>query len=146
MFDGLIQAYFSRFRISKICTNRANNRVLREKNSANPSFPIKAQIIAFITDEADLLPQERQFFILEDTSCRAMKNLARKCWIFLCTINFEVTWPFWKMWNENALYLISSTTTISCVTFFNSATISALFWLTIIGGLSITNLISCSGW
>ena len=26
-----------------------------------------------------------------------MKNWTRKCFIFLCTINFEVTWPFWKM-------------------------------------------------
>ena len=34
----------------------------------------------------------------EDTTWKAMKNLARKCYIFLCTINFEVNWPFWKMW------------------------------------------------
>ena len=26
-----------------------------------------------------------------------MRNRARKCYIFLCTIIFEVTWPFWKM-------------------------------------------------
>ena len=36
----------------------------------------------------------------EDTTWKAMKNLARKCYIFLCTINFEVTWPFWKMWKS----------------------------------------------
>ena len=36
----------------------------------------------------------------EDTTWKAMKNLARKCYIFLCTINFEVTWPFWKMWSK----------------------------------------------
>ena len=33
----------------------------------------------------------------EDTTWKAMKNWVRKCYIFLCTINFEVTWPFWKM-------------------------------------------------
>ena len=34
----------------------------------------------------------------EDTTWKAMKSWARKCYNFLCTINFEVTWPFWKMW------------------------------------------------
>ena len=34
----------------------------------------------------------------EDTTWMAMKSWARKCYNFLCTINFEVTWPFWKMW------------------------------------------------
>ena len=33
----------------------------------------------------------------EDTAGKAMKSWARKCYNFLCTINFEVTWPFWKM-------------------------------------------------
>ena len=35
----------------------------------------------------------------EDTTWKAMKNWVRECYIFLCTINFEVTWPFWKMWS-----------------------------------------------
>ena len=34
----------------------------------------------------------------KDTTWKAMKSWVRKCYIFLCTINFEVTWPFWKMW------------------------------------------------
>ena len=34
----------------------------------------------------------------KDTTWKAMKSWVRKCFIFLCTINFEVTWPFWKMW------------------------------------------------
>ena len=33
----------------------------------------------------------------EHTTWKAMKNRARKCYIFLCTINFEVTLPFWKV-------------------------------------------------
>ena len=37
----------------------------------------------------------------EDTTWKAMKSWARKCYIFLCTINFEVTCPFWKMWPPN---------------------------------------------
>ena len=36
----------------------------------------------------------------EDTTWKAMKSWARKCYNFLCTINFEVTWPFWKMWTN----------------------------------------------
>ena len=34
----------------------------------------------------------------EDTKWKAMKNWVRECYFFLCTINLEVTWPFWKMW------------------------------------------------
>ena len=34
---------------------------------------------------------------MEDTTWKAMKSWARKCYIFLCTIKFEVTWPFWNM-------------------------------------------------
>ena len=34
----------------------------------------------------------------EHTTSKAMKNRTRKFYIFLCTINFEVTLPFWKMW------------------------------------------------
>ena len=29
-----------------------------------------------------------------------MKSRVRKCYIFLCTIDFEVTWPFSKMWSD----------------------------------------------
>ena len=40
----------------------------------------------------------------EDTTWKAMKSWVRKCYIFLCTINFEVTWPFWKMWSLNEFF------------------------------------------
>ena len=40
----------------------------------------------------------------EDTTGKAMKSWVRECYIFLCTINFEVTWPFWKMWNVKRLF------------------------------------------
>ena len=44
----------------------------------------------------------------EDTTWKAMKSWARKCYIFLCTINFEVTWSFWKMCKVYALVNISA--------------------------------------
>ena len=46
----------------------------------------------------------------EDTTWKAMKSWARKCYIFLCTINFEVTWPFWKMWPPNRFRQLDGST------------------------------------
>ena len=40
----------------------------------------------------------------EDTTWKAMKSWVRECYIFLCTINFEVTWTFWKMWNISEMF------------------------------------------
>ena len=33
---------------------------------------------------------------------KGMENCARKWWVFLCTILFEVTWAFCKMWQIKA--------------------------------------------
>ena len=37
------------------------------------------------------------------TMWKGMKNLARKQLLFLCTILFEVSWAFGKMWNRKLL-------------------------------------------
>ena len=39
----------------------------------------------------------------EHTMWKGMENCARKWCLFLCTILFEVTWPFWKMWPHKKL-------------------------------------------
>ena len=48
----------------------------------------------------------------ENTTWKAMKNWTIKCYIFLCNINFEVTWPFWKMWP--VIVVLSGSQSVVC--------------------------------
>ena len=55
----------------------------------------------------------------EDTTWKAMKNWTRKCYIFLCTITFEVIWPSWKMWRVKCFTKDDFTSVRAC--FLNKA-------------------------
>ena len=48
----------------------------------------------------------------EHTMWKGMENCARKWCLFLCTILFEVTWPFWKMWSKIGHSHMNETLTI----------------------------------
>ena len=52
------------------------------------NFSTANQVLLFMVFEANTRSKK------EDTTWKAMKSLVRKCYIFMCTINFEVTWLF----------------------------------------------------
>ena len=68
----------------------------------------------------------------EDTTWKAMKSWAawaRKCYNFLCTINFEVTWPFWKMWIYICQFsALLATTALLAILFSYNNSLSFFYW------------------